>query len=152
MRVTNPTTDLDAQTMTYVFAAQRPFEDLRQALGQVSGWLVLAALHMAEAAGDHPALAGAGSLVRDSLDDLRDMRATARAQTHHACLLRAAGTLAAVVSDARTRTRVRTDAQIERWSHEVHTAYADVARAAGALPGFEMVSFAHACCARQVGA
>lgn len=141
-----PVSDLDERTVAYVLDAQRPFDDLRQAIAQVSGWLVLAALHTRDAGGDHPALARADTLVRESIDNVRAMRPTSRARPHHDGLVRAGRALGAAVRDARTSRTVTADEDIERVSAAVKTAYAHLARAAAALPGFEIVSFEHACC------
>lgn len=147
--MTHTSAELDERTLAYVVDAQRPFDDLRQAIAQVSGWLVLAALHARESVADHPALVGAEALVRDSIEDVREMRTPARAHLHHDCLLRAGRALESAVREARTRRHVRTEADIQRVSSAVKTAYAHLARAAAALPGFELMSFEHACCNQQ---
>ena len=149
MPVPNVSPPLDDQTVTYVLAAQRPFEDLRQAVGQVSGWLVLAALRTNDAVADHPALMRASCLLGDCLDDLPRLRPTALARPHHERLMRVAHAMDAAVRDAQTRALIRTDADIHRVSIAVKAAYADLAAATAALPGFQMVSFADACCARH---
>ena len=144
--MTHASADLDDRTVAYVVDAQRPFDDLRQAIAQVSGWLVLAALHARDSVADHPALVGAEALVRDSIEDVREMRTPVRARRHHDCLLRAARLLDSAVRAARAGRHLRTDADIQRVSKAVQEAYAYLARAAAALPGFELLSFDHACC------
>lgn len=146
--VSHLTHELDEPTVSYVLAAQRPFDDLRQAVGHVSGWLVLAALRAADAVADHPALLRAAELLGECRQTLPQMRATARAREHHECLMRAARTLDLAVRSAQTRAQARTDADIHRLSLTVKAAYADLAAATAALPGFQIVSFADACCAR----
>jgi hypothetical protein len=63
-------------------------------------------------------------------------------------MMRVAHAMDAAVRDARTRALIRTDADIHRVSIAVKAAYADLAAATAVLPGFQMVSFADACCAR----
>lgn len=143
--MTHTSADLDERTLAYVVDAQRPFDDLRHAVAQISGWLVLAALHTRDAVGDHPALVRADALIGDSIAAMREIRVTDRARVHYNCLSRAGQALASAIRDARTRPRIRTDADIRRVSATVRTAYAQLARAAAALPGFELISFEHAC-------
>lgn len=140
---------MDERTVAYVMDAQRPFADLRQAIAQVSGWLVLAALRTGDAVGDHPALTQAEALVSDAIGAVRDLRATPPARAHQDGLLHAGRALEAAILDARTAAHVRTDADVRRISTTVKAAYAHLTRAAAVLPGFELVSFAHACCNQE---
>jgi hypothetical protein len=109
----------------------------------------LAALRTGDAVSDHPALIRAAALLGECLDDIQRMRPTVLARPHHRSLMRAAHTLDGAVRDAQTHARFRTDADIHRLSIAVKAAHAELAAAAAALPGFPMVSFADACCARR---
>src|SRR5580658_5845242 len=94
--------DVDEQTVAYILATRKHFEDLRQVAAQLAGLLVLAAAGGKSATPDHPMLAAAEQLFRSAADGVRSARPTERAQPHHQHLLRAAEMLGGAVSRART--------------------------------------------------
>jgi hypothetical protein len=137
--------DIDEQTVAYILATRKHFEDLRQVAAQLAGLLVLAAAGGKSATPDHPMLDAAEQLYRSAADGVRSARATERARPHHRHLLQAAKTLGDAVS------RARTGIQVDPILKPVQAAYAELQRASRELPGFEIVSFEHGCCAGEHG-
>jgi hypothetical protein len=123
---------IDDQTTAYILAVQTYFEDLKQVAAQLAGLLVLEA---AGAAPDHPMLASAGQAYKNAADGLKSVRVTAGARVHHKHLLAAAGKL-----EEALRARGDTLRLLEG-------AYAELRSASRTLPGFQMISFEHGCCA-----
>jgi hypothetical protein len=133
--------DVDEQTVAYILATRKHFEDLRQVAAQLAGLLVLAAAGGKSATPDHPMLEAAEQLYRSAADGVRSARATERARTHHQHLLRAAEALGSAVSLARIGIRV------DPILKPLQAAYAQLQLASKQLPGFEILSFKHGCCA-----
>ncbi len=130
---------VDDATAAYILETRKGFEDLRQVAAQIAGVLVLAAAGGSSATPDHPMLAAAAELHRAAFDELRGIRPTERARTHHHCLIQAADALAIALSASH---RMEVDSILP----PVRAAYAHLQRAADKLPGFEMVAFAQGCC------
>jgi hypothetical protein len=123
---------IDDKTVTYILSAQKYFEDLKQLAAQLAGMLVL------EAVGSKLAIVDpAEELYKDAADGLRGTRPTAQAGRHHDLLLAALAQLGEALSAAKAKRDPLPPLQ---------AAYADLKSAAGALPGFEMVSFEQCCC------
>ncbi|HXP88409.1 MAG TPA: hypothetical protein VN841_27015 [Bryobacteraceae bacterium] len=137
--------DVDEQTVAYILATRKHFEDLRQVAAQLAGLLVLAAAGGKSATPDHPMLEAAEQLYRSAADGVRSARPTERAQPHHHHLLRAAETLGGAVS------RARTEIQVDPILKPLQAAYAELQLASRELPGFEIISFEHGCCAGEHG-
>src|SRR5512147_2379599 len=74
---------LDDGTIRYVLETRPHFEDLRHAVGQVAGMLVLAAAGAKTVTQDHPLLMTARSTLRQVEDGIRAARPSARATHHH---------------------------------------------------------------------
>jgi hypothetical protein len=138
--------DIDDQTAAYILETRAQFEDLRQVAAQIAGFLVLHASGANAASPDHPVLQAAADLHRGAVDGVRSARPSARAAPHHRCLVEACADLDAAL------TLVRTGAAIDSALAPLRRAFARLRDAAGSLPGFEMVSFQHACCAASTEA
>ena len=131
---------LDDATATYILENQRCFEDLKQVASQLAGMLVLAAAGSKEAIPDHPALGAAHELFREADDALKRARPTERAQRHYENLSRAAGLIGMALNETDVGLNV------DRVLIPLRAGYTELERAADALPGFEKVSYARACC------
>jgi hypothetical protein len=125
-------TEIDDQTVLYILAAQRWFEDLKQVAAQLAGLLVLEA---AGAAPDHPMHLSAERVYQSAVDGLRSARVPARALRHHDHLLAASGKLGDAMG-------TKGDPLVF-----LESAYAELRSASRSLPGFQMISFEHGCCA-----
>jgi len=106
---------------------------------QLAGLLVLAAVGSKEAAPDHPALLRARELYREAVPRARP---TERALPHHSHLLRAAAAIGVALKEADGSLNV------DRILAPLRAGYSELERAADALPGFEKISYEHACCGR----
>jgi hypothetical protein len=125
-------TEIDDQIVEYILTAQTWFEDLKQVAAQLAGLLVLEA---AGAAHDHPMRLSAERVYQSAVDGLRSARVPARARRHHDNLLAASGKLG--------------DALYTKGDPLVflESAYGELRLASRSLPGFQMISFEHGCCA-----
>ena len=139
----------DDRTVGYVIASRPIFEDLRQVAGQLAGLLVLSATGAKTAAPDHPMLTTAAQLFHRAADAVERAGASVPqpARRHHDDLRSAATAL----RDALTATRTELGkppaaADLDLPLVPLRQAYACLQDAAGALPGFQMVSFEQACC------
>jgi hypothetical protein len=140
---------LDDQTVAYVLAARPHFENLRDVAAQLAGLLVLAAAGARSAAPDHPMLLSAEALFQASRDGIRSTRSTDRACSHHRHLMQAADSIEAALVAARDRLG-RPLADLDPVLTPLRDGYTHLQHAAGALPGFELVGFDHACCGSLV--
>jgi hypothetical protein len=131
---------VDDATAAYIVENQRCFEDLKQVASQLAGLLVLAAAGSKEAVPDHPTLGSARELFREASDALHRARPTERARRHHEHLARAEADIGAALNAARRCLA------IDPILIPLRAGYAELERAADALPGFEMVSYERACC------
>jgi hypothetical protein len=134
----------DDATATYILENQRCFEDLKQVASQLAGLLVLAAAGSNEAAPDHPALARARELFREAHEAFQIARPTVRARKHHAHMTRAFEDLGAALQLSELRI------DVDGIVMPLRAGYAELERAADALPGFEKVSYARACCGARL--
>lgn len=125
-------TEIDDQTVEYTLAAQTWFEDLKQVAAQLAGLLVLEA---AGAAPDHPMRLSAQRVYQSAVDGLRSARVPARARRHHDHLLAASRKLGEALG-------TKGDPLVF-----LESAYAELRSASRTLPGFQMISFEHGCCA-----
>lgn len=132
---------VDDETAVYILETRAQFEDLRQAAAQLAGWLVLSAAGAQTASPDHAALGSASDLQQGALEQVRRARPSTRARAHHRYLVEAAAGLGAALAAA--RKNLETEAVLI----PLRAAYADLQKAAGTLPGFEMVAFEQGCCA-----
>src|SRR5579862_3842541 len=132
---------VDGETAVYILETRAQFEDLRQAAAQLAGWLVLSAAGAKTASPDHASLGSACDLQQNALEQVRRARPSERAKVHHHYLIEAAAGLGAALAAA--RKNLETEAVLI----PLRAAYADLQRAAGTLPGFEMVAFEQGCCA-----
>jgi hypothetical protein len=145
---------LDERTIRYVLETRPHFEELRQAVGQLAGMLVLAAVGAKSVTQDHPLIATARETLGRASDGVRSARPSARATHHHRHLLGATEALAFALK------RVKEDMHLHSVDRDridpvlepLQVAYRHLAWAAKALPGFEIVSFDQACCAPQQSA
>jgi hypothetical protein len=131
---------VDDSTATYILGSQRCFEDFKQVASQLAGLLVLAAAGSKEASPDHPALLSARELFREADQSLRSARPTKRARKHHEHVARAASMIGAALR------QTEGPFDLDRILVPLRAGYAELERAADALPGFEMVSYERACC------
>jgi len=130
---------VDTATAAYIVETQRCFEDLKQVAAQLAGLLVLAAAGSKEAA-DHPMLGTARELFREANDALRCACPTDRARKHYVQLVRAASEIDKALEETSGGLK------IERILVPLRAGYAALECAADALPGFEKVAYARACC------
>ena len=140
---------LDELTVAYVLAARPHFENLRDVAAQLAGLLVLAASGARSAAPDHPMLHSAEALFQASRDGIRSTRSTERARPHHRHLTQAADSIEASLVAARNRLG-RPLADLDPVLTPLRDGYTHLQHAAGALPGFELVGFDHACCGPHI--
>jgi len=131
---------VDDATASYIVQNQRCFEDLKQVASQLAGLLVLAAAGSKNAQPDHPMLASAGELFREAQDAVRRARPTERAQKHYEHLARAAAEIGVALKEAGDQLKS------DRVLIPLRAGYAELERAADALPGFEKVAYERACC------
>jgi hypothetical protein len=131
---------VDDATAAYIVENQKCFEDLKQVASQLAGWLVLAATGSKEAAPDHPVLGFARELFREATEDMRRARPTERARLHYEHLARAAASIGTALKEAGGGLNV------DRILTPLRAGYAELERAADALPGFEKVAYNRACC------
>jgi hypothetical protein len=131
---------VDDATAVYILENQKCFEDLKQVASQLAGLLVLAAVGSKEALPDHPMLEAAQELFREANDALRRACPTDRARKHHEHLARAATAIGVALKEAGGSLNV------DRVLIPLRAGYNELERAADALPGFEKVSYARACC------
>ena len=142
---------LDDRTIRYVLETRPHFEDLRQAVGQVAGMLVLVAAGAKTVTRDHPLLATARATLERVEDGICTARPSVRATHHHRHLVAAVGALGLALKRAAAgRTLESVDRErIDPVLEPLRIAYRNLAWAARALPGFELLSFSQACCAPQ---
>ena len=98
---------------------------------------VWAAAGSREAVPDHPALLSARELFREAVPRARP---TERALAHHTHLLRAAAAIGVALKEADGSLNV------DRILTPLRSGYAQLELAADSLPGFEKISYEHACC------
>ncbi len=143
--------NVDDETVAYILEAQKYFEDLRQVAAQLAGLLVLAAAGGKAATPDHPMLDAAERLHRSAETGIRSLRPTPRASAHRDCLSRAAAALECALSSAHSHLwQAEQNAGMEPILHPLQAAYDQLRLAAGALPGFEIISFEQGCCGPQI--
>ena len=144
----------DDTTINYVLKTQPHFEDLRNALGQLAGMLVLAAAGSKTVTQDHPLFATARQTFARVSDGIRSVRPTARAVHHHQHLIAALAAMGAALKRAQedlhlsAMARERVDAVLV----PLQSAHQQLRWATEALPGFEIVDLSQACCAPRNGA
>lgn len=131
---------IDDRTAQYIVENQRCFEDLKQVASQLAGWLVLAAAGSKEAVPDHPALLAARELFRDASHAVPRARPSERAMRHHDHLTRAAHSIGTALEETNRGL------DVDRILIPLRAGYSELERAADSLPGFEKISYAHACC------
>jgi hypothetical protein len=134
---------MDDQTAVYILATRPAFEDLRQAISQMAGVLLLTA---ARAKNESSNLEPARKLHRQALETLREARISARAAVHHQHLSRAAEDLETALNKAVGPLNV------EAILPPLRAAYEELQKASQTLPGFEMVAFEQGCCSALQGA
>ena len=131
---------VDDATAAYILETQKSFEDLKQVASQIAGLLVLAAAGSSEAAPDHPMLAAAAELFDEANDALQQAQPTERARRHHLRMARAANRIGVALKSASAAM------DVDHTLTYLRAGYAELERAADALPGFEKVSYERACC------
>src|SRR5579871_2732622 len=142
---------LDDRTIRYVLETRPHFEDLRHAVGQVAGMLVLAAAGAKTVTQDHPLFATARGTFERVSEAIAAVHPTARALHHHRHLVAAVDGLGLALKRAEEDLhlhgvdRARVDPVLE----PLKIAYRNLAWATRTLPGFELLSFDQACCAPQ---
>jgi hypothetical protein len=136
-----PLLEIDERTANYVLQTRRPFEDLRQVAGQLAGFLVLSASGANTASPDHRLLETAAELHGSAVDGVHSARPSPRALAHHRSLMDAGAELGLAIAAARKGI------DIDPVLIPLRRAYGHLQNATHELPGFEMVSFQHACCA-----
>ena len=139
--------DVDEKTVEYVVENRKYFEDLRHVTAQLAGLLVLAATGARCAAPDHPLLESANRLFHDAVDGFRRAHVPVRARKHHQALLRAVAAVGRALDAAPAGLRRQSGSMdIDPILVPLRAGYAHLQRAAGALPGFEMIAFDQGCC------
>jgi len=137
---------LDEATLTYVLAMREPFDLLRQAAGQLAGLLVLAAAGGRSAAG-HPMLPSAMAAAHEAGDAARAVRVPPRAQHHHHHLAQACRSIEQALDAARRHLHRHDHDAFDASLAPLKIAHRHLHWATVALPGFELVAMAEACCA-----
>jgi len=135
--------EIDDRTAKYVVAVHPYFEDLRQVAAQLAGLLVLVATGSKDASPDHPMLGTAKQVCAKGVDGVKIASSLVgeRTAAHHRDLLAACEALSRALESA------------EKWPVDVdavlvplRTAYDHLQASSRELPGFQVVSFAQACC------
>jgi hypothetical protein len=144
-------TQIDERTVAYVLAVRPYFEDLRQAISQIAGMLVLAASGAKSVTQDHAMFSAAREAHRRALDGVRSTRPTTRALHHHKHLLGAVCDLGmALARSAEHLHAASVDKQRSEMVFDpLKSAFHNLNWAARSLPGCEILSFDQACCAPQ---
>src|SRR5436305_1653499 len=93
--------EIDDQTVAYIAASHKHFEDLKQVAAQLAGYLVLEAAGSRSATPNHPMLVSAEQLAKSAADGIRSARVTHRTRSHHRRLVTAAAQLDEALSAAR---------------------------------------------------
>ena len=119
-------------------------EDLRQVATLLAGILVMAAAGSSAAAPDHPMLQAAERLYQEAADGIRRFRPDAGGRARHRHMLRAAAAIGVALAAARRRL-----SDVGPVLTPLTAGYEELRRASTHLPGFELVSFHQACCARS---
>jgi hypothetical protein len=132
---------VDDATAVYIVENQRCFEDLKQVASQLAGWLVLAAAGSKEAVPDHPVLLRARETFRDIEDAIRQARPTDRAVEHYRHVAIAAHSIGIALKNSPS---------VDGMLAPLRAGYSELERAADSLPGFEKISYAHACCGMRI--
>jgi hypothetical protein len=134
---------LHDRQVAYVIAAQPVFEDLRQVAAQLAGLLVLAATGSKDSSPDHPMLSASKQVLTRATDGVKRVNVPSddRARLHHRELIESAGSLEQAILRAGAWP-----IDVDAVMHPLRDAYTHLQRAAGALPGFSIVSFEQACC------
>lgn len=140
--------DLDEATLRYVEAMRVPFDQLRQAAGQIAGVLVLAVTAAGGAAG-HPMLEMADTARREAADAVARVRPPPDSLHHHRHLAYAARDIGLALDAARRHMRGADDIATDAVMLPLRAGYRHLQWAAGALPGFEVVAFSQGCCAQH---
>jgi hypothetical protein len=131
----------DEATAVYILENQRCFEDLKQVASQLAGWLVLAAAGSNEAVPDHPVLLRARETFRDIEDAIQQARPTDGALKHYQHVASAAQSIGIALKNSPS---------IDGMLNPLRAGYSELERAADSLPGFEKISYAHACCGLRI--
>jgi hypothetical protein len=142
-----PMTEIDDATVAYVLENRTYFEDLRQAIAQLAGLLVLIATGGGSAARRHPLLDMADQLVQGAIDGLGRARVPIDARPHHDVLLQSAAAVRRAV-DAARRGLARSPrmVDVDPVLVPLRAGYAHLHRAGLALPGCDMIAFDQGCC------
>ncbi len=140
---------LDERTVRYVIETRPHFEELRHAVGQVAGMLVLAAAGAKTVTQDHPLFSTARRTRDRVCDGIRAARPSARARHHHRHLLAAVGALSLALQRAQEDLHLHglERERVDPVLAPLRAAWRHLGWAAKALPGFELLSFDQACCA-----
>jgi hypothetical protein len=144
------TAGLDEATLAYVLAMREPFDLLRQAAGQLAGLLVLAAAGGRGAAG-HPMLPAAAAAAQEAGDAVRAIRVPPRARHHHHHLAQACRAIERALDAARRHLHRRDRDAFDASLAPLKAAHRHLHSATVALPDFELVAMAEACCAGHGG-
>jgi hypothetical protein len=136
---------LDDTTVGYVLATRIPFEQLRQAAGQIAGVLVLATSGGRGVAG-HPILELAREARAEAEAAIRSARVPPRGRHHQRHLLRCARAITRALQVA-AELHADDGAAVDAVLRPLRAGYQELQWAAGALPGFEVVAFEQGCCA-----
>jgi hypothetical protein len=144
---------IDDETVAYILSAQRPFEDLRQVAAQLAGLLALAASGGKSATADHPLLETARRLHQSAAAEIQGLRRPGRASAHREHVSQASAALGRALACTQGYLgRSERGAEINTVLHPLQAACDQLRLAAGALPGFQMISFEQACCGPQISA
>lgn len=140
---------LDEATVAYMLPAQRHFEGLKQAAGQLGGLLVLAAAGSKSITQEHAMLEAARLAHAEAAEGIAGLTPPARAGHHHHHLAAAATAIGSALAEASRSLHAfavgRRD--VEAALRPLKLGHRHLGLASKALPGFEMVSFGQACCA-----
>jgi hypothetical protein len=140
--------DLDESKHDYVTAIKPAFDCLRDVAAQVAGLLLLAVSGGKSAAG-HPMLPVALESHAGAADLLGTARVPSWARHQHAHLVQASVKLRAALNAAKNDLRCGGVERFDAILKPLRESYAELQRAADALPGIETVSLSQGCCCRR---
>lgn len=142
---------LDDTTLAYIEAAEACFEDLRQAIAQMAGLLLLAASGSRSAGPHHPMVAMAAERLAAAREATFRLEPRGpRPRHHHQHLVAASDALVDVLTSLRTAPLGHDGTALP--SKQLASAWEELGAASRALPGFDLVDFGQACCAQHASA
>lgn len=140
--------EVDDRCRRYISEVREDFQDLRHALAQSAGLLLLEQIGGAAAnLPDHPMLVAVRKEIARVGDNLRSVHPPPTARHHHLHLLRAADLIGSVVERVTLTLRRDGAAAVTALAADLRAGWDELRHAENALPGFETMNFGQSCCA-----